>query len=498
MFSPTIAQPGLKRKPNLLPTAVLTAALSVTILPAHADEVADLRAQVQQLATQLMQVTERLQAVENSKTRNDSAEQRTAPRMTGATSTDQNGRPIKAGDSAMTLYDNGNSSMALYGIIEATLSHANHQNGAGNSANGFQVAYFSGNRLGFDMQHGVEEFGNALGMSDLKVIAKLESEFELPTGGMDTNGVFFNRDAWVGLYSKSLGKLTLGRQNTLTRDFTANWGDPFGGPTVSTNEGGYSNVNNFKQLIFYSAGPNGTRYNSAIEWKKEFDEHLIAGLAYAFGSGGNGGSSDPGAGGSVPGDFAKGTAQAASIAYQNIDLGGAKLNLNANFDRANKNDLTHKATLVGGNIVMGPWRLNAGAIHYTAEQGANNSAGTRTDNPWTISLQYRPNKFEYDIGYQVLKGSHAGMNSSGVTLNPFFGDTSGVTAASTADGKKTSVYGAVRYNVDKRTDIYVAADWFKVSDGWVVGDALGNGQKFGAGQSQNAELEVATGIRFKF
>jgi len=32
----------------------------------------------------------------------------------------------------------------------------------------------------------------------------------------------------------------------------------------------------------------------------------------------------------------------------------------------------------------------------------------------------------------------------------------------------------------------------------VFGDALGNGNKFGAGQPYRSETELATGVRFKF
>jgi predicted porin len=474
-------------------------------LPAAADDASDLaalKAQVSQLTSQLQQVTTRLQQVEAAKTAAPQAtppapvpQEKPARAQSLATSTDIDGRPI-TDENAFILYDSGNSSLTLYGIAEATISHVNHQTDGGGTASGFQVAYFSGNRLGFDMQHGIGKFGEKLGMPDLKLISRLETEYELPTGGSDTNGVLFNRDAWLGLYSQVLGKVSLGRQNTLTRDFTANWGDPFGGATVTTREGGYSNVNNFKQLIYYSAGPNGTRYNSAIEWKKEFDKNWLAGLAYAFGSGGNGGSADPGAGGSEPGDFNNGTAQAASVAYQNIPLGDAKLNLNASYDRGNKNHLIHQAFLVGGNVVYGPFRFNAGVIRYRAEQGLDNSAGTRTDTPWTVSMQYKPNAWEFDAGYQVLRGKHAGLSAGGITLNPFFGDTSNVTQ--TSDGSKTSIYAATRYNIDRHADIYLAADYFKVSDGWVVHDALGNGLAYGAGQTYNSETTIATGLRYKF
>jgi predicted porin len=136
---------------------------------------------------------------------------------------------------------------------------------------------------------------------------------------MDTANVFFDRDAWAGLYSDELGKLTFGRQNTLTRDFTNNWGDPYGAAQTTLREGGYTNVNNFKQLIFYSGGPNSTRYNSAIEWKKKWGDHWITGLAYKFGSGGAGGSGDVYTGGSLPGGFTNGTSEPAAAEYNGRD-----------------------------------------------------------------------------------------------------------------------------------------------------------------------------------
>lgn len=414
-------------------------------------------------------------------------------------SVDQEGKPLGSTGS-VGLYSNSDTALRMYGIVEATLSQANNQvvQGQGQNVAGFQTSYFSGNRLGFDAIHLLPDLGAKWGMPDLQVMAKMESEFELPTGNMDTANVLFNRDAWMGFYAKSLGKLTFGRQNTLTRDFTNNWGDPFGAAATTLKEGGYSNVNNFKQLIFYSGGPNSTRYNSAIEWKKEIDSHIIAGLGYKFNSNGAGGSGDVGNGGGVPGDFADGNAQAASIAYNNLDLGGgSKMNLNASLDDARINKLNHQSTLIGGNIVFNPTiRWNLGFIHYTAQQGVNNAAGTRTDDSWTTSFKITPDMYwEYDIGYQVMKGKNAGFGGSGTTLNPF-GNTAGVTT--TATGEKDSLYAAVFYHADKNLDLYVAADTFTMKGGWVVGDAMGNGNHYGLGQVFNGTTEVAVGGRFKF
>jgi predicted porin len=467
-------------------------------VPAHADEVGDLKAEIaaQKQAAEAQRL--RLDALERklNAMQTQPAAQAGAPAapLPVALTTDQQGVKLDPDSTAITLYSNANTSLRLYGLLEATISHTNHQTAPGGSATGFQTAWFSGNRLGFDAEH-VLGFGQNIGMPDLKVISKLETEFELPTGNSDTANVLFNRDAWLGFYSDTLGKITLGRQNTLTRDFTQNWGDPYGTAEVTLKEGGYSNVNNFKQLIFYSGSANGTRVNSGIEWKKKLDDHVVLGLGYSFGSGGAGGSGDVGNGGSTPGDFTKGTTQAASVAYNKLMVGPAVISLNASYDRANVADLIHQSELFGGNATFGGFRLNAGIIHYTAEQGPNNSAGKRTDNSWTTSVSYTLDRMEYDLGYQVMKGSHAGFSGGGTTLNPF-GNTSGVTM--TADGKKSTVYGSIFYHADRQLDLYFAADYFTVGGNWLVGDAQGNGLHFGTGQPFKNETEVAVGARFKF
>jgi predicted porin len=412
----------------------------------------------------------------------------------GALDTNQEGGALRQDSTGIRLYDDANTSMHIYGIVEATISNANSQSVTGGTASaaGFQTAWFSGNRLGFDADHALA-FGDEVGLPGLKIISKLEAEFELPTGSMDTNNVLFNRDAWVGFYSDDLGKVTLGRQNTLTRDFTQNWGDPYGTDNVTLKEGGYSNVNNFKQFIFYSGSADGTRLNSAVEWKKKFGSHVVAGLGYGFSSTGPGGGN--GNGGGVAGDFTNGSTEEGSIAYNALELGDGKHSVNASYDESNVADLIHQSELIGGNYHIGIFRLNAGYVHYTAQQGANNSLGTRTDNSWTVSFSLMPEgRMKYDLGYQQMKGTNAGFNGSGHTLNPF-GNTSGVTAV--ADGAKNTLYGSIIFRADSQTDFYLAADYMNVTGNWVIGDAQGGGV-IGAGQAAANETEVAVGVRFKF
>lgn len=477
------------RRLRLTGIALAVATLSTVAMPAHADEISDLKAQIQALNKRLEQIEANQKAAAAAPA---PAPVQVAPALT----TDQQGVKYTQDNNGIKLYDDGNTTMHIYGIIEPTISHASHQAANGAGTTGYQVSWFSGNRLGFDADHALPGLGGELGMPDLKIISKLESEFELPTGNMDTANVFFNRDAWAGVYSDSLGKLTFGRQNTLTRDFTQDWGDPYGTAETTLKEGGYTNVNNFKQFIFYSGGATGTRYNSSIVWKKNWDDHWVFGAGYAFGSGGAGGSGDVGNGGSIPGDFANGTTQAASVAYNKLYVGPGYFDFNASYDRANVKDLVHKSELFGGNYVLGPFRLNAGFVHYTAQQGQIGVTPERADNSWTTSASYFvTRKTELDLGLQDMKGKNAGLNAAGRVINPF-GNTSGVTTV--VNGDKKSIYGSAIYHEDRQTDFYVAADYFKVNGNWVVGDAQGNGNSFGAGQPYKSETELAVGVRYKF
>ena len=414
---------------------------------------------------------------------------------------DQNGAILKFLNNPVMTYDDQTTSVHLYGLIEATLSDANHQNGKGAVAVGFQTAWFSGNRWGIDADH-VLAFGPAIGLPGLKIIAKLEDEFELPTGEFDTGNTIFNRDAWVGFYAPALGKITFGRQNTLTRDFTQTWGDAYGTQDVGLKEGGFTNVNNFKQIIFYSGDDEGTRNNSSVVWKQKYGPHIVVGAAYGFSAGGAGGGSGTesggvAAGGGVPGEPHLGANEAVSLAYNEMSVGPGVLQVDVNYNRADSHGLLDQAELIGGDYVVGIYKINAGYIHYTGEQGPHNSAGTRTDNSWTISGSVTPiDKTEIALGYVRLAGQHVGLNGGGNVLNPFLGNATGVTK--TVNGGKGTVFGSVMYHADKQTDFYVAADYMNVTGGWSVGDAQGNVNGIGAGNPYKDELEIATGVRFKF
>ncbi|HEY8025845.1 MAG TPA: hypothetical protein VIF60_14865 [Burkholderiaceae bacterium] len=536
---PPVSQPAnLKKSISLMTLAVASV---FATFPASADELSDLRAQVQALS-------KRLNDLEAAQASTKAALVAVAPvkELPASLKTDQEGKVVNDSSGGITVFDNNKTSLRIYGIVEATLSHDTNQQvsgipygggglGSGGTKNtgnsggtpagsyantsGFQTAWFSGNRLGFDFNH---DLGNAGPFSELKIMAKLENEFELPSGNLDTSNGIFNRDAWLGFYSPDLGKLTFGRQNTLTRDFTQTWGDPYGSADVTLKEGGYTNVNNFKQLIWYSGGGGGTRMDSAAVWKKKLGDNWVVGLAHSFGFQGAGGSGALGAGvpdlgyinngqgGPVPGDPKNGAVNEVSVAYNGLNLGGnTKANFNLSYNEVNIDDLPESAILVGGNIVFDDkFRINTGYIHYTAEQGINNSAGTRTDNAYTLSASLLEDKTSYALGYQSVRMNHAGFigatGTGGINILPFISYIPALSplnavASNVASGTKNTLYSSIVYHWDKQADFYLAGDYAKVTGGISFPDAQGNGNISGnSALGVDHEVEIAAGVRYKF
>lgn len=346
----------------------------------------------------------------------------------------------------------------LYGLLDMSLSRKTNADKAGNTLNDMPVAYFSGNRWGIEGSHALKDSGG------LKAVFKLESEYELPTGDMDSPGVLFNRDAWLGMESDTIGRITLGRQNTLAREFSKIYGDPYGSAGVTMEEGGYSNNNDFKQFIFYSGSATGTRYDKGIVWKKEVG-HFMLGLGYQLGG--------------IPGDFNTGSTKSLGLAYN-----GGKLNVAGFVNSANVNGFRHDSYSIGGNYQFGLIRLNTGYVHYKADQPA--LIGNREDRAYTISARFSPaGRFDYELGWQTMNANNAAVNGSGYVLNAFANTAS---ATRTGTGKRKTWYASSFYRFDKRTELYLALDRLTTDGSYLAAQA--NGFK-----EQN---EAAVGMRFKF
>lgn len=357
----------------------------------------------------------------------------------------------------------GNDSLLIYGLIDATIGTEDNMNATGGRQTGFRTAWFSGNRWGLQAKHVVSD--------DLSIIAKLESEYLVATGEMDTANVLFNRDAWVGFDSSLLGQITIGRQNTLARDFAQNYGDAYGSAGVRMDEGGWTNTNNFKQMIYYAAGINGgTRVDRGINLKKKIGDFVI-GAAYAMGN--------------VTDQFSKNGTGSLGLAWN-----GGPYNVSGYYTQVNNNNLVHRAYAIGGNIQpIKLVRINAGFFGYTAEQGALGALGNRTDTAWTVSTKITPaEEYDFELGYQQMHAKDAAQSGTGVTANTLnaFKDTSTATVKGT--GNRNTIYASVFYHFDKRAEVYLAGDYLTLTDGYKVAGTNGHSN----------QTELAVGLRFKF
>ncbi|CUI37738.1 Outer membrane porin protein BP0840 precursor [Achromobacter xylosoxidans] len=109
------------------------------------------------------------------------------------------------------------SSVQLYGLVDTGLQYLS--NGpSGNSKTGMSTGNLSGSRWGL---RGTEDLGD-----DLSTVFVLENGFDSGNGTTMQGGRLFGRQAYVGLSSKSLGRLTLGRHNTLMIDWMSKY-NPF-------------------------------------------------------------------------------------------------------------------------------------------------------------------------------------------------------------------------------------------------------------------------------
>jgi GBP family porin len=101
------------------------------------------------------------------------------------------------------------SSVTLYGLIDAGLTYTNNQGGAHN----FQATSgaVNGSRWGL---RGAEDLGGGL-----KAIFTLENGFNITNGKLGQNSREFGRQAFVGLSSDRAGSVTLGRQYDSVVDY---------------------------------------------------------------------------------------------------------------------------------------------------------------------------------------------------------------------------------------------------------------------------------------
>jgi predicted porin len=103
------------------------------------------------------------------------------------------------------------NSVTLYGVVDTGVVYQNNQTSLGSTSGGhsavkFAAGIWNGNRFGLVGAEGVG--------GDTKIIFKLESGFNVNTGGQQYTNALFGRQSYVGVSNPGFGTFTAGRQYT--------------------------------------------------------------------------------------------------------------------------------------------------------------------------------------------------------------------------------------------------------------------------------------------
>ncbi|QIL79415.1 porin [Diaphorobacter sp. HDW4A] len=167
------------------------------------------------------------------------------------------------------------SSLSIYGVLDAGVTYLS--NSGGHSRTSLDSSPSKPSRLGI---RGSEDLGEGL-----SAIINLEAGILTDTGTQFDANTFWNREASVGLTSRTWGTIKAGRMPDLSY---TDLGILDGTPMI---EGGMqSGYTGFSRPAGQAGAPppvdlhyGGARYNNAIKWYNQFGA-VRAGLMYAMGS----------------------------------------------------------------------------------------------------------------------------------------------------------------------------------------------------------------------
>src|SRR6201996_180599 len=175
------------------------------------------------------------------------------------------------------------SSVTLYGLIDAGITYTNNQRGHSNVQE--TSGSINGSRWGL---RGAEDLGGGL-----KAIFTLENGFGINDGTLKQNSRLFGRQAFVGLASDQFGAVTLGRQYDSMVDFVAPLaltGTQYGGtqfahPFDNDNLNNSFRVNN--SVKFTSVNYAGFKFGALYGFSNQADgfannRAYSAGASYSF------------------------------------------------------------------------------------------------------------------------------------------------------------------------------------------------------------------------
>lgn len=330
--------------------------------------------------------------------------------------------------------------ISFYGIADAAI--VNIDNIGGLSRNSMETGYLQSSRLGLR--------GNKDLNSDVSAVLTLETGFNTDNGASTSSSTFFNRQAFVGLSSKSLGRLTAGRQYTTIYDqlilvasapaFGVSGGALDGIPSTG------SAASRFDNTLGGTRIDNSLKYNSPNVGNWRFDA--------MYGLGEVGGSSSAKQFLSVGTNYTEGPVRV-GLAHQ---VKNCEAVTGCTATQANDS-----VTAIGGGYDFGGFKLSS---IYTTQKNAKNLKGVDAD-VWHAMVQKPIGPWLLAAGYQKLNDK------------------------STANQDATQYNLSALYSLNTDATLYLAWSSQSVSNGGKAGMALTT--------SDNSKQRVlAAGLRYTF
>jgi GBP family porin len=365
------------------------------------------------------------------------------------------------------------SSVTLYGLIDASLTYTSNQRVAAGSTTGhsnWQATDGSVNKSRWGLR-GAEDLGGGL-----KAIFTLENGFNVFNGNLGQNGREFGRQAFVGLAGEQLGAVTLGRQYDSMVDYLgplALTGTQYGG-TEFAHPFDNDNLNN------------SFRVNNSVKYQSPNFAGLKFGALYGFSN--------------QAGGFSNNRAYSfgASYNYGPLNFAAAYLQLN---NSVTGPAITNTGGAVAGdgpfvanrqrtwgaglNYIFGP--ATAGFV-FTQTRLNQTFAITSTGFTTPIALtggDFRFNNYEVNGRYLLtpalsLAGAYTYTDAKYQGVSP----------------KWHQFNLQAAYALSKRTDVYVQGVYQKVNGAGGLG--VGAGINGLAQSATDKQVAVSAGVRHRF
>jgi GBP family porin len=359
------------------------------------------------------------------------------------------------------------SSVTLYGLIDAGITYTNNQQGHSNwKATSGSV---NGSRWGL---RGSEDLGGGL-----KAIFTLENGFNIMNGTNGQGGREFGRQAFVGLSSNQFGAVTLGRQYDSVVDFL--------GPLALT--GTQYGGTQFAHPFDNDNLDNTFRVNNSVKYTSANYAGFKLGAMYGFSN--------------EAGGFADNRAYSVGASYNYGPLNVAAAYMQLNNVGSPTNNVNGAITTDNTPFVAGRQRIFGGGVNYAFGAATVGFVFTQTmlDNASSIT-----NVGSQGAGSINLTDGHVRFTNYEVNgrynLTPALSLAGAYTYTdSRIDGEKPKFHQfslQTAYALSKRTDVYLQGEYQHMTDkdNLPIGAVIN-----GVGMSSNSNQVSATvGMRHRF